>query len=257
MSDDEIGYEIPPPVRISTAQGDPNFTVTDKPHGDVIADKLRTVVASADSSPEERQQAESLLSQFWGKPNSPHDDVINGANTLTSQNIDKMLPDILEGRAEGWVSVEPSNFAISPQGGIARSKQAEDLLSGLEKEVEQLEREQSQEDNAMKKEIGSIVVTENGNVVLLTSLDNQGDLRPGGAVDVFDYGVVLKGTTVELGIGVKIPYPSSNNVRVVAHINQALELLEHSGVNLKTRPEKALSQLGHTERLERLEKTTK
>jgi hypothetical protein len=109
----------------------------------------------------------------------------------------------------------------------------------------------------MKKEIGSIVVTENGNVVLLTSLDNQGELQGNGSVPVFDFGIVLRGTTAEPGAGARIPFPNSDNVRVVAHVSLALQLLEQSGLDLTTRPEKPLSQLHITERLARLEKTAR
>jgi hypothetical protein len=65
--------------------GDPNITVAEKPHGDVIANRLRAVVASADSSPEERQEAESLRSLLYGKPNLPHHDVINGPNIVPEE----------------------------------------------------------------------------------------------------------------------------------------------------------------------------
>jgi hypothetical protein len=106
----------------------------------------------------------------------------------------------------------------------------------------------------MQKQIGSIVVTESGNVILLTAMDCQGDMQGNGVVPVYDFGIVLRGATAEPGTGARIPYPGSNNVRVVLHMSQALQLLEQSGVDLKTCPEKPLSQLAVVERLERLEK---
>jgi hypothetical protein len=89
----------------------------------------------------------------------------------------------------------------------------------------------------MEKSVGSIVVTENGNVVLLTALDQQGEVNAGGQIGSYDFGIVLRGTTHEPGEGIRLPYPKSESVRVAAYISQALQTLEQSGVDLRTRPE--------------------
>src|SRR6266446_1759537 len=107
----------------------------------------------------------------------------------------------------------------------------------------------------MEKSIGSIVVTEKGNVVLLTSLENQGELDGRGVVPLYDFGIVLRGTTKEPGEGIQIMYPGAKYVRIAADISQALKVLEQSGVDLRTLPERPLSSLEPIERLERLERT--
>jgi hypothetical protein len=50
---------------IPPVQGDPNITVDQKPHGGVIADRLRAILADPQSTPEERESATTFLDQFW------------------------------------------------------------------------------------------------------------------------------------------------------------------------------------------------
>jgi hypothetical protein len=99
----------------------------------------------------------------------------------------------------------------------------------------------------MEKSVGSIVVTENGNVILLTALDIQGEMQGSGIVPVFDSGVVLRG---KRPTGERIRMLSIENVRVAGHLSEALRLLEQSGVDLTTRPERSLTPLERIERLE-------
>src|SRR5258708_2554568 len=106
----------------------------------------------------------------------------------------------------------------------------------------------------MKKKIGSIVVTEKGNVVLITATQQVGQMEALGVVPVYDFGIVLRGTTNQPCDGIRILYPSSENVRVVAEVETLVRLLEQSGVDVITRPEKPLSSLTQAERLERLER---
>jgi hypothetical protein len=109
----------------------------------------------------------------------------------------------------------------------------------------------------MQKQIGSIVITEKGNVVLLTALECQGDIQGDGRVPTYDFGIVLRGTTAEPLSGTKIPYPRSNSVRVIMHTSEALQKLESLGVDFRTLPEKPLADLTPLERIERLERSTK
>jgi len=60
----KVGGTLPyiPPI-----QGDPNHTVDEYPHGDVIADRLRSVLSDPQSTPEQRASAKKFLDKFWKK----------------------------------------------------------------------------------------------------------------------------------------------------------------------------------------------
>ena len=85
----------------------------------------------------------------------------------------------------------------------------------------------------MKKDIGSIVVSMDGDVLLLTELGVVGE-APGvrnGHIDVslYDVGIFLRG---EKSVGRLAHIPCNEPIRVVAHVSDVLRLLEHSFVDL-------------------------
>ena len=85
----------------------------------------------------------------------------------------------------------------------------------------------------MKKEIGSIVVGQDGDVILLTELDVVSE-APGvrnGHFDVslYDVGIFLRG---EKSVGRPAHIPSNEPLRIVANVSDVLRLLEASGVSL-------------------------
>ena len=85
----------------------------------------------------------------------------------------------------------------------------------------------------MKKEIGSIVVSTDGDVLLLTELEVVSE-APGvrnGHFDVslYDRGIFLRG---ERHVGQVAHIPHTEPVRVVAHVSDVLRLLEHEFADL-------------------------
>jgi hypothetical protein len=85
----------------------------------------------------------------------------------------------------------------------------------------------------MKKEIGSIVVSPDGDVILLMDLSVVME-SPGirnGHIDVslYDVGIFLRG---EKSVGKLAHIPSTEPIRVVANVSNVLRLLEQSGVDL-------------------------
>jgi len=102
-----------------------------------------------------------------------------------------------------------------------------------------------------KKNVGSIVVTERGAVVLLTAIEVVGEMRSDGRVPIFDSGIVLRG---DLRVGSQCVIPINEGVRVVGNAGELVRLLEGTGVDLTTRPERPLSSLSPAERIERLER---
>lgn len=102
------------------------------------------------------------------------------------------------------------------------------------------------------KTIGSIVVDASGNIVLLTATEEIGETLPGsGNVQVFDAGIVLRGNKP---LGSPHTIKADAGLRVASSVGEVLRLLEQTGVDLTTRPEKPVSQLNALERIERLEK---
>jgi hypothetical protein len=85
----------------------------------------------------------------------------------------------------------------------------------------------------MEKSVGSIVVSTDGDVLLLTELEVVSEV-PGvrnGHWDVtlYDVGIFLRG---EQPVGKKAFIPRDEPVRVVANVSDVLRLLEHSFVDL-------------------------
>jgi hypothetical protein len=85
----------------------------------------------------------------------------------------------------------------------------------------------------MKKEVGSIVVGPDGDVILLTELGVVSE-APGvrnGHFDVglYDVGIFLRG---EKPVGSLAHIPCHEPLRAVAHVSDVLRLLEHSFVDL-------------------------
>jgi hypothetical protein len=63
MSDEELGYTVPPPVcGVRTPMGDPNST---EPHTDLIRTKLLAAMKDESRSFEDRQSAERLFNQMY------------------------------------------------------------------------------------------------------------------------------------------------------------------------------------------------
>jgi hypothetical protein len=87
----------------------------------------------------------------------------------------------------------------------------------------------------MQKSVGSVVVTEKGNIVLITATQQVGEMETGGVIPVYDFGIVLRGTTNAPGDGIRIFYPGSENVRVIAEVETLVRLLEDSGVDVSSR----------------------
>ena len=102
----------------------------------------------------------------------------------------------------------------------------------------------------MQKSVGSIVVDENGNILLLTATDVLGEMDSLGRIPVFDVGTVMRGRGPVCSRG-KIR--AGDGLRVVSHIGELVRLLEQTGVDLSTPAERPLSSLTQAERLERLE----
>jgi len=86
----------------------------------------------------------------------------------------------------------------------------------------------------MQKSVGSIVVTETGNVVLLTETDSI--VQDGQcSVGVFDKGIILRGTS---SVGSPCMIRSGDGLRVVSHVAEILRLLEEIGVDLSAPAER-------------------
>lgn len=85
----------------------------------------------------------------------------------------------------------------------------------------------------MEKQVGSIVVGSDGDVVLLTELEvvNESPGIRNGHFDVsiYDLGIFLRG---EQPVGTRAYIPRSEPLRVVAHVSDVLRLLEHEFVDL-------------------------
>jgi hypothetical protein len=66
MSEDEIGFSVPPPVvGVRTPMGDPNFTVAELPHIDLIRTKLLEAMNNENLPLEERKSAERAFNQMY------------------------------------------------------------------------------------------------------------------------------------------------------------------------------------------------
>jgi hypothetical protein len=66
MPNEEIGCSVPPPVSgIIRAQGDPNFTVTEKPHFDLIRTKLLEAMKNESLPLEDRESAKRAFNQMY------------------------------------------------------------------------------------------------------------------------------------------------------------------------------------------------
>ena len=100
----------------------------------------------------------------------------------------------------------------------------------------------------MDKQVGSIVVTEQGAVVLLTATDETGEIN--GQTKTYDEGVVLGPENV--GARFRILY--GRGFRVASSAREVPHLLERSGVDLKTKAERPIQSMSLEERLERLER---
>ncbi len=103
----------------------------------------------------------------------------------------------------------------------------------------------------MEKSVGSIAVTEQGQVVMLTRLDECMDYG-NNQVGIFDLGIVLRGPQAPVGANCRIK--RGQGMRVVSSIGEVLRMLEQTKVDLSTRAEKPLTSLTTDERIERLER---
>src|SRR5256885_12966082 len=81
----------------------------------------------------------------------------------------------------------------------------------------------------MTKTKGSIAVDQNGDVVVLSRLDVQGDMQGNGSIPTFDVGTYLRSRNSVVG-----SRWTGTVCRVVCHTEDALQLLEQSGVDLRT-----------------------
>jgi hypothetical protein len=101
----------------------------------------------------------------------------------------------------------------------------------------------------MKKSVGSIVVDERGNVVLLTAIDVVEDTGFG-RISMFDSGLILRGSKPLFSRG---SIKSGEGLRIIGHIKELVTLLEQTGADLTTPAERPLASLTPAERLERIE----
>ena len=102
-----------------------------------------------------------------------------------------------------------------------------------------------------RKAVGSIVVTEAGDLILLTATDVLGDVDALNRIAVFDVGISLRG---KLPVCTRGTIKDGEGLRVVSHIGELVRLLEQTGVDLDTPAERPLASLTPAERLERLER---
>ena len=89
----------------------------------------------------------------------------------------------------------------------------------------------------MDKEIGSLVLGPDGDLILLTDLAVvlEGPSVRNGHIDVslYDLGVFLRGRRP---VGAQAHIPCTEPLRVVAHVSDVLRVLERSGFDLSTPP---------------------
>jgi hypothetical protein len=100
----------------------------------------------------------------------------------------------------------------------------------------------------MEKQVGSIAVTESGVVVLLTSVDDSGEIN--GQIQTYSESIVLGPENT----GARFRILFGKGLRVVSSAREVLRLLEQSGVDLKTKAERPNSSLSLEERVEKLER---
>jgi hypothetical protein len=94
---------------------------------------------------------------------------------------------------------------------------------------------------------GSIAVTENGDVVVISRVDVQADYVDNyGRVHVFHVGTYLRSSTVPVG-----SRWSGKVVRTALHASDLLELAENAGYDLTTPAEKSDSELTEIQLLQR------
>jgi hypothetical protein len=99
----------------------------------------------------------------------------------------------------------------------------------------------------MEKQVGSIGVTENGVVVLLTDIDASGEIN--GQTKTWDEGITLSPENT----GTKFRVLYGRGFRVVSSAREVLRLLAQSGVDLKTPAERPLSSMSLEDRLAKVE----
>ena len=104
----------------------------------------------------------------------------------------------------------------------------------------------------VQKEVGSVVIDSDGDLVLLAKIKVFGDLQANGSVPIYDEGILLRGS-----VGRKVHINYDEPTRVVSHVRDVLKLLEASGADLQTRPEKPIESLDPIERLARAESEIK
>jgi hypothetical protein len=102
----------------------------------------------------------------------------------------------------------------------------------------------------MNKSIGSIAVTERGQVVMLTRLEETDEVNNN--IFLFDIGIILRGSQ-QGAVGAKCHIKTTEGLRVVGHVGELVRMLEESGVDLSPaeRPTGTMSPLERIERLER------
>jgi hypothetical protein len=99
----------------------------------------------------------------------------------------------------------------------------------------------------MEKAIGSIAVTESGAVVLLTSVDDSGEIN--GQIQTYSEGIVLGPENT----GARFRILFGKGLRVVSSAREILRLLAQSGVDLKSPAERPLSSMSLEDRLAKVE----
>lgn len=66
LADEQIGFEVPPPViGVRTPQGDPNFTVAELPHIDLIRTKLLEAMNNESLPLQDRESAQRAFNQMY------------------------------------------------------------------------------------------------------------------------------------------------------------------------------------------------
>jgi hypothetical protein len=101
-----------------------------------------------------------------------------------------------------------------------------------------------------EKAIGSVVVTLDGSLVLLTDLNLTGEMDGLNRVPVYDSGILLRGEG-RMGARYNIKWPDP--VRIVSNVAEIIQLIQKS-TDLTIKPERPVEQLDPIERIARLEK---
>jgi hypothetical protein len=99
----------------------------------------------------------------------------------------------------------------------------------------------------MEKQVGSIAVTESGVVVLLTSVDDSGEIN--GQIQTYSESIVLGPENT----GARFRILFGKGLRVVSSAREVLRLLVQSGVDLKTPAERPLSSMTLEDRIAKVE----